>query len=297
MTEYAIYFDSSKCTGCRGCQVACKTWNELPSPIYSDEVEFKGTYQNPPDINENTRRIVTFREEKRDGSRYFIDWAFGQRACQHCTDAECVKVCPSGCLQHDETGFVTFDRDKCIGCQYCRSGCPFDVPRHTGVGVQGAGIKIDKCTGCIDRVRNGRKPACVTTCQPNALDFGPRSEMLEKAHARVDALKEKGFADASVYGETECGGCHTIMVLKYDRSMYTHVPENAEPNGMTEALGFMKPLAAVGAVGIVAGLGLSFLTGVGYKRDRLYYDEKAHDEIDVDTGEVVKHIDKEKGER
>ena len=87
------------------------------------------------------------------------------------------------------------------------------------------------------------------------------------------------------------------MVLKYDRSMYTHVPENAEPNGMTEALGFMKPLAAVGAVGIVAGLGLSFLTGVGYKRDRLYYDEKAHDEIDVDTGEVVKHIDKEKGER
>ncbi len=296
--EMAIYYDASKCTACRGCQAACKVWNELPSPIDFNSGICTGSYQNPADLDPNTRLIITFNERERENG-YGVDWAFGRRSCMHCTNAGCVNVCPSGALYHDPdgTGLVIYDKDKCIGCQYCRSGCPYDVPRHTGVGIQGAGIKINKCTGCIDRVRNGRKPACVSTCQPNALDFGPRSEMLERAHARVDALKKKGFADASVYGETECGGCHTIMVLKYDRSMYTHVPENAEPSGLTEALGFMKPLAAVGAAGIVAGLGLSFLTGVGYKRDRLYYDENAHDEIDVDTGEVIKHIDKEKGER
>lgn len=271
-----LLINLDRCTGCDSCIVACKLENRLPLGSFYNKVIAIGPTGTFPDVE-----------------KYWLP-----SQCQQCENPQCVAVCPTGASYRDpETGYVLIDKDKCIGCQYCRSGCPFDVPRHTGVGVQGAGIKIDKCTGCIDRVRNGRKPACVTTCQPNALDFGPRSEMLEKAHARVDALKEKGFADASVYGETECGGCHTIMVLKYDRSMYTHVPENAEPNGMTEALGFMKPLAAVGAVGIVAGLGLSFLTGVGYKRDRLYYDEKAHDEIDVDTGEVVKHIDKEKGER
>ncbi len=297
MTEYAIYFDSSKCTGCRGCQVACKTWNELPSPIYSDEVEFKGTYQNPPDINENTRRIVTFREKKRDGSRYFIDWAFGQRACQHCTDAECVKVCPSGCLQHDETGFVTFDRDKCIGCQYCRSACPYDVPRHTGIGISGADIKINKCTGCPDRIAHDMEPACVHTCQPGALQFGPRDEMLERAEKRVEWLKQKGFDKARVYGKDEMGGLHCIAALKYDISMYPSYVEHPEGNVLTAVENVAKPLAGVAAVGVAAGLGISYLTGRGYKRDQMYYDEKTHDEVDVDTGEVVRHIDKEAGER
>ena len=108
---------------------------------------------------------------------------------------------------------------------------------------------------------------------------------------------EKGFSDARVYGADECGGLHVINVLKYDLSMYQNLPEGAAPDGLTEALGYMKPLAALGAAGIVGGLGLSFLLGTGYKRDRMYYDEVDHDVIDVDTDEVIKHIDKEAGER
>ena len=207
-------------------------------------------------------------------------------------------MCPSGCLQHDETGFVTFDRDKCIGCQYCRSACPYDVPRHTGIGISGADIKINKCTGCPDRIAHDMEPACVHTCQPGALQFGPRDEMLERAEKRVEWLKQKGFDKARVYGKDEMGGLHCIAALKYDISMYPSYVEHPEeePSSRRSSVPAEAP-GGVAAVGIFGGLGISYLTGRGYKRDQMYYDEKTHDEVDVDTGEVVRHIDKEAGER
>ena len=55
MSEKAIYFDSSKCTACKGCQVACKCWNDLPSPTGTNENTFTGTYQNPADLNGDLR--------------------------------------------------------------------------------------------------------------------------------------------------------------------------------------------------------------------------------------------------
>lgn len=48
-----ILVDVSRCTGCRGCQVACKQWNELPA---TDTVQ-TGSYQNPPDMNGDTYKI------------------------------------------------------------------------------------------------------------------------------------------------------------------------------------------------------------------------------------------------
>ena len=62
MAEKAILFDSSKCTACKGCQIACKCWNNLPSPTKLNAGEFKGTLQNPPDLQPNTRLIITFDE-------------------------------------------------------------------------------------------------------------------------------------------------------------------------------------------------------------------------------------------
>ena len=61
MAEKAILFDSSKCTACKGCQVACKCWNDLPSPA-AGEAKWSGTHQNPIDINGDTRLIITFNE-------------------------------------------------------------------------------------------------------------------------------------------------------------------------------------------------------------------------------------------
>ena len=61
--------------------------------------------------------------------------------------------------------------------------------------------------------------------------------------------------------------------------------------------GVMKPLTAAAAVAVVAGLGVSLASGAGFKHEKMRYDEKAHDIISADTGQVVRHIDKEAGER
>ncbi len=295
--EKAILFDSSRCSGCKGCMVACKTWNKLPSPTETNSQEWSASLQCPYDVGANTRLTITFDEMESTNPYRPIDWAIGRRACMHCTDAACVTVCPSGALYYDETGMVTYDATKCIGCSYCRGACPFDIPRHTGTDdLTGSNIRINKCTGCVDRIRHGMDPACVTTCQPGALLFGDRDEMIKIANERLAVLKDKGFNKASIYGINEMGGTHVIHVLKYDIAGY-ELPVNPSISWMTGASQVMKPVLGIGFIALIAGLGLCFISGVGYRRDELRYDEAKYDVIDVDTGEVVKHIDKEAGER
>jgi formate dehydrogenase iron-sulfur subunit len=300
MADYAIYFDSSKCTGCKGCQVACKCWNLLPSPLGLNANEPTHSYQSPLDLNGDTRLIMSFEENEGKG-KWGVEWSIGRRSCMHCFNPGCAAVCPSGALSVDEaTGFVRVKEELCIGCRYCVTACPFDVPRYYG-----SASKINKCTACLDRVSNGKAasindgrgktgmqfnvPACVHTCPPGALKFGLRDEMLEKAHARVDELKSHWLnpsPDASVYGENELDGTHVIMVLKYPAETYG-LPKNPQVNPVVDVLGIMKPLIGAAAGATVLGLGLSFLTGIGYRRDTLHYDEKKHETIDRDTGEVV----------
>lgn len=123
--EIAMLFDSSRCTGCKGCQVACKQWNMLPSPMGLNENVFHGSYQNPPNLNGDTRLVMTF-DEKPSGNKYHpIAWAIGRRSCYHCTDAGCVQACSSGALYKTEQGVVAFDTEKCNGCTFCQAACPF----------------------------------------------------------------------------------------------------------------------------------------------------------------------------
>ncbi len=287
MSEMAIFFDSSKCTACKGCQVACKCWNNLPSPTELNACagNFTGTYQNPADLGSDTRLIITFDERDTD-SQKGIEWAFGRRACQHCTNAACVSVCPAGALYKDEeTGMTTFDESKCVGCQRCGSACPYGVPRYHG--PKGT---INKCSGCVDRIQNGMEPACVATCQPNALQFGERDEMLKKANDRVEWLHQHGYEKAVVYGDKEMDGLHVIQVLKYGIEQHG---QNANPSvsAITELTEIMKPVAAVGMGATVVGLAAMFGLAAGYKRDTLVYNEETGDTLSMETGEVVKEGD------
>lgn len=205
----ARLIDTSKCTACRGCQVACKQWNELPAT----ETRQQGTYENPPGLSGSTWIQVQFRE--RPG-----DWFFRAHTCMHCTDASCEKVCPTGAISHQGDA-VIIDQKWCIGCAYCVQGCPFHVPfkdEHTGTAR--------KCTFCIDRISNAMQPACAKTCPPHAIQFGERNDMIAIARKKVQTLSTK-YPNACVYGENEFGGLHTIYVLP-DRPSAMGLPEAPE---------------------------------------------------------------------
>lgn len=284
MTEQAIFFDSSRCSACRGCQVTCKSWNDLPSTLELNGNRFTGSYQSPLELSGDTRLLISFHEEA--GGDKGVKWAFGRRSCQHCGDAPCAQICPSGALSKDETtGLVAVDDSKCIGCRYCHTACPFDVPHYR---VDNG--RINKCTGCLDRIEQGLAPACVTTCQPEALKFGDRDTMVALAHERVDYLRGKGYSDALVYGEDEMGGLHVVQVLKYGVAAHGQV-ENPQMNPVVGLSQIMKPVTAAATGATVVGLAAMLALGAGYKRHKMAYNPATRDTLDVETGQVVKHGD------
>ena len=187
---------------------------------------------------------------------------------------------------------VTTDDTKCIGCQYCSIACPFDVPRYFNAGPDAAFKRttINKCTGCVDRIQQGLDPACVTTCQPGALKFGDRDEMLQLAHERVDWLKERGYNDAVVYGENEVGGLHVIQVLKYGVEAHEQVVD-PKVSPVITAIEWAKPITGVVSGLAVLGFGAMAALAAGYHRDELAYNVATEDTIDMDTDTIVKHGD------
>ena len=222
-----MLFDSSHCTGCKGCQVACKQWNMLPSKLGLNENKFSGTYQNPPDLNGDTRLVMTF-DEKESGNKY-----------QPIFEA---------------------------GVEYF-AACPFDVPRFRP--MDGC---VDKCTLCIDRLEEGGIPACVKTCQPEALKFGPRDEMIALGQKRVEFLKKKGFDKAELYGVNEMGGLHVLQVCQFGHEAYG-LPTDPKPNKMIGMMNAMRTVTGVGTAAVLAGLAVSFVAATGYRREKVTVEE------------------------
>ena len=213
MAEKAMLIDTSKCTACRGCQVACKQWNELAAEETTFFTSGAG-YQNPPDLSANTYCLVTFKlTEKTNGDP---DWLFRKRQCMHCTEASCVAVCPVDAMQKDpDTGFVFCDQETCVGCGACVSACPFGVPH-----ISEATNTSQKCKACLDRIDAGKEPACAKTCPGGAITFGDRPAKVIEAQTRQAELVAAGNTDACVYGVDEAGGTHNIYVLLKDPSFY-----------------------------------------------------------------------------
>jgi len=221
MAEQAILVDTSKCIACKGCQVACKQWNNLSAGT-SEFFATTDGYENPSDLSENTYTLIKFHlEEKPNGDP---DWLFRKKNCMHCTEAACLNSCPKSTIYRDDNGFVYIDRSECIGCGTCVNVCPFGIPKLSEEVEEDGYQKSYKCWGCLDRV-NGEisstvvkaspVPACVKTCTPGALVFGDRTEMVAKAASRKTALEAAGKT-VTLYGVEELGGLHYIYILLGD---------------------------------------------------------------------------------
>lgn len=63
------------------------------------------------------------------------------------------------------TGFILVDQDLCNGCRSCEAVCPLQVIHFNEAG------KMEKCDGCVERIKEGREPACVRTCYPGAITW------------------------------------------------------------------------------------------------------------------------------
>ncbi|OQX10574.1 MAG: formate dehydrogenase subunit beta [Desulfobulbaceae bacterium A2] len=244
--EVVKLIDVSRCTACRGCQVACKQWNELPA----SKTKNVGSYQNPQDLEWNTWTLIRFQEYVDQGGG--LKWLFRKDGCMHCTDAACVKVCPTHALYHTEFGTVALDADRCIGCKDCIPACPFGVPK-----LNSATNKVSKCDLCLSRLRGGKPPACVLSCPTGAIQIGDKEAMIKKAYQRA---KELGNG-ASVYGDKFVGGTHVVYVLPEKVGVYEKLPENpAVPLSVIIWKDILKPASLLAAGGVLGGAFLHYIT-------------------------------------
>jgi formate dehydrogenase iron-sulfur subunit len=242
----AKLIDISQCIGCKACQVACMEWNDLRGDVGSNT----GVYDNPADLNEHTWTLIRFTEVEH--GPYDFEWLIRKDGCMHCGDPGCLKACPSpGAIVQLSNGIVDFQQDQCIGCGYCVTGCPFNIPR-----ISQRDEKAYKCSMCSDRVTVGLEPVCVKTCPTGAIRFGSKDDMIHYANTRVVDLNRRGFTNAGLYNPEKVGGTHVMYVLQHaDRPEAYGLPKDPEISpwvelwkGITKPLGlFALGLTAVGA--------------------------------------------------
>ncbi len=246
-TEVAKLVDVSACIGCKACQAACMEWNDI-----RDEVGINyGVYDNPIDLTAKSWTVMRFAEvELSDVSGGRLQWLIRKDGCMHCADPGCLKACPApGAIVQYANGIVDFHEENCIGCGYCITGCPFNIPR-----ISKEDSKAYKCSLCSDRVAVGQSPACAKACPTGAIQFGSKSDMKDYAEKRIGDLKERGYAKAGLYDPAGVGGTHVMYVLHHaDRpELYNGLPTNPGISPLVSLWkGFAKPLASL-AIGAVA---------------------------------------------
>ncbi len=156
MTQYGFFFDQSRCIGCNACVIACHQWHD----ILVVPVKWMRVYQWEKGVFPVTRL-------------HFL-----AIPCYHCENPVCVKACPNEALfKEQKYGTVLVDSGKCRGTRKCWLACPYGAPQFGG---DEPGLKMSKCTMCIDRLEQGLKPICILSCSMRALEFGPLDELTKK---------------------------------------------------------------------------------------------------------------------
>jgi len=237
------YIDTTSCIGCKACEVACQQWNDLAPET---TVQF-GTYQTLPGLTPNFWNLIRFQEHEDNQGN--LSWLMRKDQCMHCGDPGCLKACPApGAIVQYSNGIVDFQQENCIGCGYCLSGCPFDIPK-----LSKKTKKVYKCTLCVDRVSVGLEPACIKACPTGCLQFGTKEQMLGVASRRVNQLKERGLEQAAVYDPPGVGGTGVITVLAHgDKPELYGLPKDPV---VPLAVRFWKgPLKWIGNAAMVAGI-------------------------------------------
>lgn len=178
--QYAFYFDSSACSGCKACQVVCKDkhglevgrlWRRVYEVSGGDWIQVRDAW---------TSTVFAYNLSI---------------ACNHCEKPICMEVCPAGAIHKRADGIVLIETDQCLGCGYCSWACPYDAPQYD----KEKGY-MTKCTFCADNIDAGLPPACVAACPLRALDYGELDE-LKARYGKINSLypmPDAGLTDPSL---------------------------------------------------------------------------------------------------
>lgn len=179
MSKYYLLQDSERCIGCLGCQVHCKTNKGLgigPALCLNASV-------GPMDMN---------------GIPY-VRFLF--MPCFHCEEPWCLKACPTGAVKkRPSDGIVYIEAALCIGCKCCITACPWGACQwnpelHKAV----------KCDYCLERLDAGLKPACVTKCLTQCLEFGEAIKLPDTRRLRFADAVAKYAMQASLAQQKRSG--------------------------------------------------------------------------------------------
>ena len=215
--QHAFHFTADNCIGCHACEAACSEKNDLPPHLSFRSVGYVegGTY---PDY---TRINISM-------------------ACNHCDDPVCLKGCPTRAYtKHPEYGAVIQDPDICFGCGYCTWVCPYNAPQLDPMAGQ-----VEKCNMCVDRLEVGLKPACVSACVGNALDFGVVEnvpEQRERTETSIPGFPDPAITKANIRFQQQRPVPHEVTrpdsaPVKYRRDGERFVPTvDAKRAGQAEA--------------------------------------------------------------
>jgi len=239
-----ILIDVTKCTGCEKCVEACVEANHI------DPVAAAGDRATSKDgLSAN---LLCALES--------VHGRYVRKACMHCNEPSCAAACPVGALVKTRLGPVEYDRSKCIGCRYCMLACPYEIPRYEWDRTM---PYVRKCTLCFDRLKEGKRPACVDACPHEVLTFGDRASLLRKAHALIRDNPRRYLP--RVWGESSWGGASVLYVSDVDLTAAGWPPESrAAIPSITDPIIRKTPV-----IGLTVGFGLWAAMAVIRRRRKL----------------------------
>jgi len=206
--SYGMLFDSTLCLGsnCRRCEQACKRTNDRDLSNYdpNDNSVFDHTRRT----DENNLTVVNRFDNPDDPTKPI----YVKKQCMHCQEPACASACLVGAFKKTPEGAVQYNPNICIGCRYCMVACPFSIPAYEYFDPLEP--RVQKCTMCLDRIREGKKPACAEICPQETITFGKRSDLLKLAHERIRNHPDR-YVD-HVFGEHEVGGTSWLYLASTD---------------------------------------------------------------------------------
>jgi Fe-S-cluster-containing dehydrogenase component len=162
--KFVMVIDLAKCKNARACVAACQQGHHLPK-------------------SQEWMKVFLMQDSDESAPYWF------PRPCFHCDNPMCASVCPVGATYKRSDGIVLIDNERCIGCKFCMTGCPYSVrvfnwkhypeldevkredysPETNVPGLEGT---VGKCIFCADIIKEGQLPRCVQACPMGVIYFG-----------------------------------------------------------------------------------------------------------------------------